>query len=751
MPEKKKKRQKNITELTSQRLGIARKKVNRMSKKQHKMRNHFIAKLKYDFDNVMSKGFRSKVFILFVITVVIVIIAALLVCLWAGEDDKGFINNIWTTLMHTIDSGTITADSGTMGYMVIMTIVTLCGLLITSVLIGIINNGLEGKMDELRKGKSTVLERNHTIILGFPKEIYGMLKELNDSNPHRKKKVVVIMSDLYEKTEMEDYIERYAPDLDHLHIICRKGNISKLEDIRICAPQDCNSIIIRARSDYLTIKSILAVTSILSTTRQTHTKKKNNTAFITTVIKDEANLEAARNAAIDSNGNSRAEILRYDHIISRIIAHTSRHAGLSKVFIDLFNFYGDEIYFKKCTTPKRKLFRKPEPSLVGMTISQASMHFPEATLLGIDKKNKTDEQQEAEIDITNTDNKPQASEKEDNGDKKSGIILNPKWDEIIKEGDDLILLAEDETKLKISKPAKALHNANVNGIKDKLTAPKRKTGNLLILGYSHRLKRILDVQDRYFGAGTIVTLVLPNDKEYVDAATELCSDYKNLKVKISNENIYNTDVTKMLPAEYRPDTVVILSDSYKDAEEEDSKTLVLLLNIRKYAESLKKEGKPTINIICEMQRTENEELASLATNVNDFIVGGKMISLMLTQISQERRRRSIFKELLEDNGAEFYIRPASDYVELNKEIDLMSLSDTIQKKRGETFVGFRYRKGNTIKISLNLPKLENNSTLKNYRLITDFSEIKDDEKPYKTEFTEDDRFVILANNPYSDN
>ena len=57
----------------------------------------------------------------------------------------------------------------------------------------------------------------------------------------------------------------------------------------------------------------------------------------------------------------------------------------------------------------------------------------------------------------------------------------------------------------------------------------------------------------------------------------------------------------------------------------------------------------------------NRQLAEV-TRVDDVIVSDKIISLMLTQISETRELAQVFNELFAAEGSEIYLRPASDYV-----------------------------------------------------------------------------------------
>ena len=68
--------------------------------------------------------------------------------------------------MRTLDAGTMGGDAG-WGFRIVMLLVTIGGIFIVSTLIGVLTTGIEGKLDELRKGRSRVLENDHTVILDW--------------------------------------------------------------------------------------------------------------------------------------------------------------------------------------------------------------------------------------------------------------------------------------------------------------------------------------------------------------------------------------------------------------------------------------------------------------------------------------------------------------------------------------------------------------------------------------------------------
>ncbi|HKV11898.1 MAG TPA: hypothetical protein VJ725_27380, partial [Thermoanaerobaculia bacterium] len=95
----------------------------------------FTHRLKYAFDNSMSRGAIALIGYLGLVSLALIMVAALAVIVFgirpAGGDQPGFIEAMWLSLMRTLDSGTMGGDEG-WGFRVAMLFVTLGGIFIVS-------------------------------------------------------------------------------------------------------------------------------------------------------------------------------------------------------------------------------------------------------------------------------------------------------------------------------------------------------------------------------------------------------------------------------------------------------------------------------------------------------------------------------------------------------------------------------------------------------------------------------------------
>ena len=401
----------------------------------------FKQKLSYQFDNVMSKGTIALVIMLFLITAAVVVITGILGALL--NKDIGTGTSMWQSLMHAIDAGNLAGDdTGNIGFVILMSVVTICGLFVTSILIGIINSGFEQKLYSLRKGSSKVIETGHTVVIGFNDGIYTILSELIEAGANQKKNCIVVLGE-QDKEEMEEAISSQINDLKTTRIICKSGKLTESFQLDRASLETSRSIIINQDDDFSVIKVILATVNYLKSK-----KAFDKELHITSMIHNKENLEAAVIA-----GEGKAEILYFKDALSRIIAHTCRQPGLSLVLTEFFDFGGDEFYFENF------------PELAGKTFGDILNLFERSTVVGL----------------------------EHNGQ----VMLNPPMDTLLLAEDSVIHLAEDDH---TSKPIPFAASIDFS-VESSTEITPDEEDHLLVLGYNDYLLDILMEIDHYARKG----------------------------------------------------------------------------------------------------------------------------------------------------------------------------------------------------------------------------------------------------------
>ena len=252
-------------------------------------------RLRYRFENTLSRGPIALIgWLALVSAAVVIITAVVLFALGIGVDPSDanshldFTEGAWQSLMRTLDAGNLAGDEG-WGLRFPMLVVTIAGIFIVSILIGTITSGLESRLEELRKGRSKVIETGHTLILGWSDKVFSIIGELIIANENQKKPRIVILADR-DKVEMEDEIRARFPSTRNTRVICRSGDPLDLDELAVVAPHDARSIIVlapngRENPDSYVIKSVLALTN--------NPDRRSEPYHIVAELSDPRNLEAA--------------------------------------------------------------------------------------------------------------------------------------------------------------------------------------------------------------------------------------------------------------------------------------------------------------------------------------------------------------------------------------------------------------------------------------------------------------------------
>ena len=425
--------------------------------------------LRYWIDCMLSKGPVAMSVLLFAITAGIVLFIGIMASL--VSDEGGIIYETWQSLMYTLDAGTLSgAPTDNIPYLFLMFLATLCGLFLTSLLIGIISTSVESKLSNLRKGTSVVQEVGHTLIIGFDNNIYSILNELIEANSNKKNACIVVLCQ-QEKGIIEDAISSHITNKSNTRIICRSGVLHEAYALERCSVETCKSVIINVHDDKETIKILLALA--------TYTKNKNlsnpDLRFIAS-IEELQYIEAANIA-----GEGRSAIIYSNDAIARIISNTCRQHGLSQVLTELFNFTGNELYFEKI------------PELTGKTFKEATMSFSNAVAVGLVSG--------------------------------GNVKLNPPMDTEIKKDDEIILLEFDDGSFNYH-PEK---NVDESKISNKKKTPASVSQHLIILGSNNKLQTILSEYSKYVEPNTHVTIVdnTPSksiQKEFDNLEISVCTE-----------------------------------------------------------------------------------------------------------------------------------------------------------------------------------------------------------------------------------
>jgi ion channel POLLUX/CASTOR len=409
----------------------------------------------YSFDNSMSRGTPALVMWLGVATASVVLLFAILLSTFdLGPDDRehgDFFDRVFASFVHTLDPGTVAGNSGAWPFLLVMLSVTIFGLFITSALIGVIASGIDVKLRQLRRGRSIVLESDHTVILGWSDSVFATVGELCIANQSRRKPAIVILADR-DKVDMEEDIRAKVPDLRGTRVVCRTGSPMDLDALALTSHARARSVIVLAPRDSEDPDSEVLKT-LLALIQSTATGPR-----VIAEIRHPSNLETARLI-----GGERFSLLDVGETVAKLVVQTSRQSGAAAVYSELFDFGGDEIYF--CT----------DHGLRDLTYAQALQAFENASVIGVVSGGTT--------------------------------TINPPGDLPI--GDStLIVIAEDDSALAGQRRSSTVPDVEQFGEQvDEIDAASRT----LLIGWNDRAPLILRELDQYVPPGSEVDVITAFD------------------------------------------------------------------------------------------------------------------------------------------------------------------------------------------------------------------------------------------------
>jgi hypothetical protein len=249
-------------------------------------------------------------------------------------------------------------------------------------------------------------------------------------------------------------------------------------------------------------------------------------------------------------------------------------------------------------------------------------------------------------------------------------------DMIIGPQDRLVILAQDDSTIRLAdRHPQVDPQAMVPPMRNP-QLPERT----LMLGWNGRAVKIIEQLDLYVTAGSGVDIV--TDRADADlVVAQLGQRLRRVSLRIKEADVRDRNVLEGLDvASYS--NVIVLSDDLLDPLTADSRVLVTLMHLR---DMLNKRGR-SVQIVSEMRDERDRAIAQL-TRADDFVVSEQMVSLLLTQISENRHLESVFTDLFDPEGAEIYLRPAGNYLREGPHT-FATLVDCA-RRRGEVAIGYQ--------------------------------------------------------------
>jgi ion channel POLLUX/CASTOR len=573
-------------------------------------------RFRYAFDAQMARGAWALIawHLLIALTTVVLVslVVAALGLMPVDENGEriGFVPLVWTTLMHAIDPGTITGDEEPGLFRAMMMLATVLGILLVGSLVAVLVATVSRRFDALRRGHSRVLEQDHTLVVGWSRQIFTIVSELALANQSRGGGCIVIYADR-EKVWMEEELRGRVRDTGRTRVVIRSGDPTDPETLAVGSPEHARAIVVLAPED-------------------AHDDTEVRVQHVVTEIRDPRNIAVARLA-----GERRTEVLEIGDLVAKIAVQTCLQAGLSIVYEELLSFTGNEIYFVDAAP------------LVGRSFGDALQQFEDCALLGLRGRD-------------------------------GRVVLNPAMDRTIEAGEQVVVVAADDDRVAVAPWSGEVDESVMVATPSSTRTPERT----LILGWNARVPAIVAGLDAYVSAGSEIRVVCA-DQAAAAALDELGPKLVNVSLSQQLGDVSDRRILDSLEPRTWNHVMVLPADRIAGAIQADAQVLVALLHLRDVAEELERP----FSVVSEVRDLRSRDLAEVA-RADDFIISDRFLGLLLAQIAENADLAAVFADLFDPEGAEIYLRPATDYVVADRELEVRTLVE-VGRHRGEVVVGVR--------------------------------------------------------------
>ncbi len=564
---------------------------------------------------------------------------------------------IWWAFLRLTDPGYLGDDEG-LPRRVISTVLTVLGyVLFMGSLIAILTQWLNQKIRDFERGLTPIVRRNHILILGWTNRTPAVVEELMRSGErvHRFLKLrgarglhVVILS---EEVSLERTIELrniLGPLWDARRITFRSGTALRMEHLERVDYQNASAIILPGadfaygganESDMRIVKTLLTIAN------QFHSDSDKTLPLLVTELFD-----FNKTAMLQKSYQGILEILATDVFITRCMAQTVRHPGLSLLIQQILTHRrGNSIHIRTIK------------SVTGNCCGDLAGACPRAILLGVVRFEED----------------------------KFRPLLSPPKGLVVQPDDRLVFLARRYEDCIIhesfySKPPPSPSQIKTQPVNREMATGARR---ILILGWNYKVAALIKELDDYLHENFEVSTL--SIKPIPDREAELKQrgiDQQRMKVShFEGDYTLLSDLEAIEPDTY--DNVIVFGGDWLETQEEsDARTIVGHMVLKNIIE--KSTKKPTI--LVDLMDADN---ARLFQDINtEVLVTPMMASHVLAQVSLRRELNSVYTELFGVSGAEIFFRCVSDYGIVDEEMTFATLMGIMTDDR-ETALGVRLMRG----------------------------------------------------------
>lgn len=577
-------------------------------------------------------------------------------------------------------------------------------ILFQGVILGIVIDTTFSFLDAIREGSTSVVERGHTVVVGWSNKGAFLVQQICESKLSEKKGTIVILVDGLEPGDggttkdmvMEDLAEVDLPKFIKLVIRC--GDQMSVIDLRKLGCHSAKSVILIApmgniyqkkdskEADSIVLRTLLTLEGMMATD---HFNKD------TSIIVELRDLDNATLVQSGTIGHGRAESVVGHDILARVMIKATQQPHTAAVLDSLWGFQEHELYVQPWESDD-------------IEFSQVLFRFTAAIPIGFVRGRGGKEEE-------------------------NSVVLNPPDNFLVRKGDNLIILAEDDSEIHVAPEVQVDLKKDVVKDMPKYQRPHREIEAILICGWRRDIQDLLEGLDCTAPPGSTITVLCTKPVEERVQELEECgfneTDLVNIRViHCVGDASVKRHLLQLQPSIVDMNRIIIVAEAAIEdqAAMSDSHNLAALLcitDIRKnpdvsdlmayLAQSddsnlvlscekmMKKRGifgvsienvvskllppaeerefrhvPGDVSILVEILDIgtyqviqDNPALSSLA----NWSISNNLVAKLLATCSETREIAWVVNGLLDVNGQEIYLRNASQFVNVDERANFFTV------------------------------------------------------------------------------